>query len=208
MNAVRVEVLELMRGHLSDLMGDEMAGFLASLPYALKALLIRDSFDDAWIGSREFSMLLAAIDLQPRPQLSNFCLDFGRLFIETHAQHFPFVSPENASLSSLFGHSRQAAVLTLARQLGSDLERLQEWFRPLEAAVDERISLQQLHFHVAARPVHLPAFCEMMLGMAAGFLEIRHVPYVHIQEISCRLGGYGICTFAVVLEPENPLSFL
>ncbi len=207
MNAVRLEVLHQMRSFLADIAGaPDTTAFVASLPYTLKSLLAREGDADAWVESRDFSMLLAAIDLQALPQLEKFFLNFGKLFIENHAECFPAFHAH--SLASLFFRSRQSAVLTLARQFQKDLETLRRWFSPLDIAVDEKISLQTLRFHLAARPAPLPAFCELMLGFATGLLEIHHVPYVRISEENCQLDGHSICSFLIELEPESPLSFL
>jgi len=209
MNAVRLEVFHQMRSFLADAVGaEDAAAFAASLPYALKALLAQEDAGNDWAPAREFSMLMAAVDLQALPQLNHFFLRFGRVFVENHAARFSPDCSAAASLASLFRRSRPAAVMALARQFQADLESLRQWFSPLDAAVDEKFSLQSMRFHLGARPALLPAFCELMLGIAAGILEMRRVPYVRITEEICRLEGHDLCSFLLELEPESPLSFL
>lgn len=207
MNAVHLEVLYHMHAFFADIVGvSDTAAFVASLPYTLKAILARTQDQDTWVPSRDFSMLLAAIDLQALPQFDKFFLRFGRIFVENHATCF--VASSSQSMASLFRRNHHLAILSLAKQFQSHFETLRTWFLPLDLAVDEKISLQMLRFHLAARPSPLPVFCELILGITTGFLELHHVPYLRILEENCRTEGHGICSFLIELEPANPLSFM
>lgn len=207
MNAVHLEVFYQMHTFLADIVGvSDTAAFVASLPYTLKSILARTHDQDTWIPSRDFSMWLAALDLQALPQLDKFFLRFGRVFVENHATCFGASSSH--FMVFLFHRNPHVAILSLAKQLQSNFETLKTWFLPLNLAVDEKISLQMLRFHLAARPSPLPVFCELIMGITTGLLELYHVPYLRIFEENCHIEGHGICTFLIELESANPLSFM
>ena len=207
---VRQEVFADLREYFTETIGEvAFARFLSLLPATLKMVFAREGDPDAWIPAREFSILLAAVDMQMHPMLADFGAVWGRRFVTSRAGEFvgDLTTSQLDALSRMFHQKRSTSILHVASRLQRGLERLPDWFFPLEAAVDERVSPSQIAFHALARPVNLPLFCSVIAGFAGGILELHRIPCLRIHEESCMTTGHTACSFVILFEPETPLSF-
>ena len=208
--SVRQEVFLDLRQYFTETIGEvAFSRFLALLPTSLKLVFARDDEPDAPISAREFSILLAAVDMQVHPMLGDFGASWGRHFIVSRAREFTgdLTPGQLDSLVRMFHQRRSSAILHVAARLQKGLELLPRWFYPLDVAMDERISPSQLAFNAQARPVNLPLFCNVLCGFASGILEVHHLPFLRIQEEFCMTSGNMACSFVILFEQETPLSF-
>jgi len=210
-HSVRQEVFVDLRNYFIDNIGEvAFARFLSLLPTTLKMLFARDDDPEVWVSAREFSILLAAVDMQAHPMLMDFGTAWGRHFVVSRANHFvgDLTPSQIDSLVRLFHQKRSSAILHVASRLQRGMELLPRWFMPLNMAVDERISPSQIAFNAQARPVNLPLFCNILSGFAGGMLEIHHIPFLRIHEEFCMTSRHMACSFVIQFEQESPLSFL
>ncbi len=208
--AVRQEVFNDLRVYFTESIGEvAFSRFVAMLPTTLKMVFARGEEPDAWVGAREFSILLAAVDMQVHPMLADFGAGWGRHFVAARAPEFigDLTPGQLDALSRGFHHKRSTTILHVAARLQKGLETLPRWFSPLELAVDERVSPTQLVFNAQARPANLPLFCNVLSGLAGGILELHRVPFLRIHEEFCMTSGHLACSFVILFEPETPLSF-
>lgn len=208
--SVRQEVFSDLREYFTEAIGEvAFSRFVAMLPTTLKMIFANEGDRDAWVGAREFAILLAAVDMQVHPMLADFGAGWGRHFVVARAPEFvgDLSSGQLDSLSRMFQHKRTTSILHVAARLQKGLETLPRWFQPLELAVDERVSPSQLVFNTQARPANLPLFCNVLAGLAGGILELHRIPYLRIHEEFCMTSGHLACSFVILFEPETPLSF-
>jgi len=208
--AVRQEVFSDLREYFTEVIGEvAFSRFAAMLPTTLKMIFANEGDPDARISAREFSILLAAVDMQMHPMLADFGAGWGRHFVAARAPAFvgDLSSGQLDALSRAFHQKRSTSILHVAARLQKGLELLPCWFEPLELAVDERISPSQLVFNAQARPAKLPLFCNVLAGLAGGILELHRIPFIRIHEEFCMTSGHLACSFVILFEPETPLSF-
>jgi predicted hydrocarbon binding protein len=208
--SIRQEVFIDLRRAFTETIGEvSFARFMSLLPTSLKLILARDDNPDAWVPAREFSILLAAVDMQAHPMLVDFATAWGHQFILNRTREFvgDLTPSQIDSLVHMFHQKRSNAILHVASRLQKGMELLPRWFYPLDVAVDERVSPSQLVFNAQARPVNLPLFCNVLSGLAGGILAAHRIPFLRIHEEYCMTAGHMACSFVILFEPETPLSF-
>ncbi|MBU1218401.1 hypothetical protein KKF34_11735 [Myxococcota bacterium] len=209
---VQRELFPLFKQYFMDTMGSvSFQRFLTLLPAREKLLLSSDFSEREWSQALSFAVILAATDIHITHQMEDFGFELGRYFVEENRfvflEQFSPPGDSGGSKKEMWGENTGSRILNIATKIEKLLPLMNLWFDPITFKLDERITNYEFRIHMTERPIKIPIFCDFILGVIAGILEMIGISDAEIMEEKCLLSGDGSCTFTVSWG-EVKLEFL
>ncbi|MBN2723728.1 MAG: hypothetical protein JXR95_06625 [Deltaproteobacteria bacterium] len=168
------------------------------LPVREKMLLSMEPEDREWINAMSFAVVMAATDIHITTQIEDFSYEFGRYFIEENKIVFmQEYSPSENKRKDIWGENTASRILQIALKLEKLLPLLSLWMDPIVLTVDEKIFGNEIRINMTSHPIKLPIFCDFILGVIVGLLELIGVADAEISEEKCMLTGSTHCVFLI-----------
>jgi predicted hydrocarbon binding protein len=222
---VRQILFSMFKRYFQEVLGTvAFQRFVSLLPSNERMIFAQDPSDDGWINARSFSVILAAVDIHITNQVADFGFEMGKYFVSTFGGEL-FLTDLNESPDETSNKYEQcintgelekmgleelrlysaSQIFNIAKIVKIYGQNLNKWFTPLEVEVDEKISSKSFSILLGTRPVIIPLFCELFMGILVGFLDNLKVGDATITKQCCILDGDDTCHYEIFLD-DRPVS--